>query len=87
MARHEFHSPNPPETMTEAQLDEAGVTGIDMDPAEDGLEAGIAAVFEAIRNGDGRPTDEDGDENDIADDGVTFALLSELNRLWQQASA
>lgn len=89
MASHEFHSPNPPETMTEAQLDEAGVTGIDIDPTEDGLEAGIAAAFEAIRNGDGRPADEDGEDSDsdIEDDGVTFALLSELNRLWQQAPA
>lgn len=86
MADHDLQAANPPETMTEAQLDDAGVTGIDIDPAEDDFEAGIAAVFEAIRNGDGTAAGE-AEDNEIEDDGVTFALLSELNRLWQQAPA
>lgn len=55
--------------------------------AHDDLEAGIAAVFEAIRNS-GAAFDGAADvdsEAGIDDDGATFALLSELNRLWQQA--
>lgn len=72
-----------PETMPEAALDDEGVVGIDVAPSDDGLEAGIAAVFEAIRNGGGGAAD----ETDAApgDDGATFALLSELNRLWERA--
>jgi hypothetical protein len=74
-----------PETMPEAELDDEGVVGIDLAPSDDGLEAGIAAVFEAIRNGGGGSAD----ENDEAptDSGVTFALLTELNRLWERAPA
>lgn len=55
----------------------------------DDLEAGIAAVFEAIRNNDGvldaEADAEAHDQGAIDDDGTTFALLGELNRLWQQA--
>ncbi len=50
----------------------------------DGLEAGIAAVFEAIRNGDG---DDNGEDVGVEDNGATFALLSELNRLWERLQA
>ena len=70
-----------PETMPEAELDDEGVVGIDLAPSDDGLEAGIAAVFEAIRNGGGGAND-DSDEP-AEDNGVTFALLTELNRLWE----
>jgi len=79
-----------PETMPEAALDDAGVRGIDVgvDLAPNGessLEAGIAAVFDAIRNGDEDFEDHDGDSDALPDDGgVTFALLTELNRLWER---
>lgn len=56
-------------------------------PAEsitDSLEAGIAAVFEAIRNGTTDPQD---DAAIVDDNGATFALLSELNRLWERPAA
>ena len=52
----------------------------------DGLEAGIAAVFEAIRNGDGE-LDDNGEDAEVEDNGATFALLSELNRLWERPQA
>lgn len=52
----------------------------------DGLEAGIAAVFEAIRNGDGE-LDDNGEDAQVEDNGATFALLSELNRLWERPQA
>jgi hypothetical protein len=52
----------------------------------DGLEAGIAAVFEAIRNGDG-DLDDNGEDAQVEDNGATFALLSELNRLWERPQA
>lgn len=52
----------------------------------DGLEAGIAAVFEAIRNGNGE-LDDNGDDAEVEDNGATFALLSELNRLWERPQA
>ncbi|RYE87388.1 MAG: hypothetical protein EOP19_04410, partial [Hyphomicrobiales bacterium] len=42
-----------PETMPEAVLDSEGVRGVDIVPSEDSLEAGIAAVFDSIRNGSG----------------------------------
>lgn len=74
-----------PETMPEAELDDEGVVGIDLAPSDDGLEAGIAAVFEAIRNGSGGAADEN--DEPPSDNGVTFALLSELNRLWDRAPA
>jgi hypothetical protein len=74
-----------PETMPEAALDDEGVVGIDIAPTDDGLVAGIAAVFEAIRNGGGG-ANEDGDD-EPPDDGATFALLTELNRLWDRAPA
>jgi hypothetical protein len=55
----------------------------------DDLEAGIAAVFEAIRNnGGGFDAEADSEaafDSAIDDDGATFELLGELNRLWQQA--
>ena len=79
-----------PETMPEAALDDEGVRGVDLAPTDDGLEAGIAAVFEAIRAGDDEEAadveDTDTDEADFAaeDSGVTFALLTELNRLWER---
>lgn len=79
---------NAPETMPEAALDAEGVRGVDLAPTDDGLEAGIAAVFEAIRatEGDEAAEDLDMDEPDLAPDdgGVTFALLTELNRLWER---
>lgn len=75
-----------PETMPEAVLDHDGVRGVDVAQGEDSLEAGIAAVFDAIRNGSGGEA-EDGDDGDLPDNGVTFALLSELNRLWDQQPA
>lgn len=52
----------------------------------DGLEAGIAAVFEAIRNGDG-DLEDSGEDAEVEDNGATFALLSELNRLWDRPRA
>ncbi len=52
----------------------------------DGLEAGIAAVFEAIRNGNGE-LDDNGEDAQVEDNGATFALLSELNRLWERPQA
>lgn len=52
----------------------------------DGLEAGIAAVFEAIRNGNGE-LDDNGEDAEVEDNGATFALLSELNRLWERPQA
>ena len=86
-----------PETMPEAALDDEGVVGIDVAPSDDGLEAGIAAVFDAIRNGGGGAADDGGDDSDRTsvdhddagenDDGVTFALLTELNRLWERPPA
>jgi hypothetical protein len=51
----------------------------------DGLEAGIAAVFEAIRNGD--DAHDSGEDAEVEDNGATFALLSELNRLWERPQA
>lgn len=53
----------------------------------DDLEAGIAAVFAAIRDsGVGFDGEADpGAETAVEDDGATFALLGELNRLWQQS--
>ncbi len=78
-----------PETMPEAALDDEGVRGVDvgveLSPADE-LEAGIAAVFDAIRSSDDA-MDDDGDASDAtppADTGVTFALLTELNRLWER---
>ena len=67
--------------------DESNVSPTPLPGAHDELEAGIAAVFAAIRNGGADPdTDAATDlEGAIGDDGVTFALLGELNRLWQQA--
>ena len=56
------------------------------DDSGDGLEAGIAAVFEAIRNGDG-DHDDSGEDAEVEDNGATFALLSELNRLWDRPPA
>ncbi|HEY9009806.1 MAG TPA: hypothetical protein VIN06_02200 [Devosia sp.] len=80
-----------PETMPEAALDDEGVRGVDLAPTDDGLEAGIAAVFEAIRarEDDDAAEDADADETDFVPDdgGVTFALLTELNRLWERAPA
>ena len=80
-----------PETMPEAALDDEGVVGVDIAPSDDGLEAGIAAVFEAIRNGGGGATGEGEDGGEDAepaeDSGVTFALLTELNRLWETPPA
>lgn len=80
-----------PETMHEAMLADEGVRGIDLAPIDDGLEAGIAAVFESIRSGGGTETEDadageaDADlESDAEDDGITFALLTELNRLWER---
>jgi hypothetical protein len=75
-----------PETMPEAALDDEGVIGVDVAPADEDLETGIAAVFEAIRNGDGGAA-EDGDDSPPEDNGVTFALLTELNRLWDRSPA
>ena len=75
-----------PETMPEAALDDEGVVGIDVAPADEDLETGIAAVFEAIRNGGGGAA-EDGDDTPPEDNGVTFALLTELNRLWDRSPA
>lgn len=78
---------NAPETMPEAALDDEGVRGVDLAPTDDGLEAGIAAVFEAIRASEGdEDPDVDGDEPDFSaeDSGITFALLTELNRLWER---
>jgi hypothetical protein len=72
-----------PETMPEAVLDHDGVRGVDVSPSEDSLEAGIAAVFDAIRNGSGG----EAEDGDAPDNGVTFALLTELNRLWEQPPA
>lgn len=84
-----------PETMPEAALDDEGVRGVDvgveMSPADE-LEAGIAAVFDAIRSTEmDSPEDESADESSAEDDdtapedsGVTFALLTELNRLWER---
>lgn len=73
-----------PQTMPEAALDGEGVRGVDvgveLSPADE-LEAGIAAVFDAIRSGD---DDADSDETPPQDTGVTFALLTELNRLWER---
>ena len=77
-----------PETMPEAALDDEGVRGVDvgveLSPADE-LEAGIAAVFDAIRSSD-ESSDDDADSDDPppADSGVTFALLTELNRLWER---
>jgi hypothetical protein len=79
-----------PETMPEAALDEEGVVGVDVAPSEGSLEAGIAAVFDAIRNGGGGAADAAEDEGDgipAEDSGVTFALLTELNRLWDRQPA
>ena len=86
-----------PETMPEAALDDEGVRGVDvgveMSPADE-LEAGIAAVFDAIRSTDAdspEGEDEGADESSAEEDdtppedsGVTFALLTELNRLWER---
>lgn len=80
-----------PETMPEAALDDDGVRGVDvgveLTPADE-LEAGIAAVFDAIRSGDDRAEDNIGDDESddaaLQDNGVTFALLTELNRLWER---
>ena len=76
-----------PETMPETALNDEGVRGVDVGvelaPGDESLEAGIAAVFDAIRSGDGG--DPDGDSDPLPDDsGVTFALLTELNRLWER---
>ena len=79
-----------PLTMPEAALDDEGVRGVDvsvegagldLSPGDD-LAAGIAAVFDAIRNSD---DDADADDTAPEDTGVTFALLTELNRLWERA--
>ena len=61
---------------------------------EKALEAGIAAVFDAIRSTEAdspEGEDESADESSAEDDdtapedsGVTFALLTELNRLWER---
>ncbi|HEY0855180.1 MAG TPA: hypothetical protein VGD86_10155 [Devosia sp.] len=77
-----------PETMPEAALDDEGVRGVDvgveLSPADE-LEAGIAAVFDAIRSGDDSSDDgADSDHTPPDDSGVTFALLTELNRLWER---
>jgi len=78
-----------PETMPEAALDDEGVRGVDvgveLSPADE-IEAGIAAVFDAIRNGDDS-SDETSGEGALEDSGVTFALLTELNRLWERPPA
>ena len=89
-----------PETMPETALNDEGVRGVDVGvelaPGDESLEAGIAAVFDAIRSGDddydhdpedhdGDGSDPDGDSDALPDDGgVTFALLTELNRLWER---
>jgi hypothetical protein len=89
-----------PETMPEAALNDEGVRGVDIGvelaPGDESLEAGIAAVFDAIRHGDDDADhdaedqdddreDHDGDSDALPDDGgVTFALLTELNRLWER---
>lgn len=70
-----------PETMPEAAFDDEGVVGVDIVPTQDSLEAGIAAVFDAIRNGGGGEADES-EDHPPEDNGATFALLGELNRLW-----
>ena len=84
-----------PETMPEAALDDEGVRGVDigveLSPADE-IEAGIAAVFDAIRNGDDSSDETSGegaesDEGALEDSGVTFALLTELNRLWERPPA
>jgi hypothetical protein len=85
-----------PQTMPEAALDDEGVRGIDvgveLSPADE-LEAGIAAVFDAIRSSDEHPDDgaeaDDAESDDTPpeDTGVTFALLTELNRLWERPPA
>ena len=85
-----------PETMPEAALDDEGVRGVDvgveMSPADE-LEAGIAAVFDAIRSSEANAAegsdaageaDADTDDTPPEDSGVTFALLTELNRLWER---
>jgi len=83
---------NAPETMPEAAFDHEGVRGVDLisgqelTPGDDGLAAGIAAVFDSIRNGDGFEVS-DGDDALPEDNGATFALLSELNRLWDRPPA
>jgi hypothetical protein len=82
-----------PQTMPEAALDDEGVRGVDLAIDDDALElssgdleAGIAAVFDAIRSSDAPPEDADHDADDTLpeDSGVTFALLTELNRLWER---
>ena len=88
-----------PETMPEAALNDEGVRGVDVGielaPGDESLEAGIAAVFDAIRSGDDEYDhdpgdhdgggDPDGDSDALPDNsGVTFALLTELNRLWER---
>lgn len=75
-----------PETMPEAALDDNGVRGVDIAPSDDTLEAGIAAVFDEIRNGSGGTDDTEAD-SETPDTGVTFALLTELNRLWERPPA
>lgn len=84
-----------PETMPEAALAQEGVRGVDVDvelPGADELEAGVAAVFEAIRSGEDASgaapeadmADAETDDGPLEDSGVTFALLTELNRLWER---
>ena len=74
-----------PETMPEAAFDDEGVVGVDLDPSQDSLEAGIAAVFDAIRNGGSDAAA--GSHQPPEDNGATFALLGELNRLWEHPPA
>ena len=66
--------------------DSARIETLRDDTTSDGFEAGIAAVFEAIRNGDG-DHDDSGEDAEVEDNGATFALLSELNRLWDSPQA
>jgi hypothetical protein len=87
-----------PETMPEAALDETtDVVALPMEPdelaaaepptpldgaASDTLEEGIAEIFAEIRAGDADPA-----EHEPPDDAITFALLGELNRIWQSPAA
>lgn len=52
------------------------------DEKGDGLEAGIASIFAAIRSG---KTDEALDVPALEETGATYELLAELDRLWQGA--
>ena len=87
-----------PEIMPETMLDETiDAAALPLEPDElaaaeaptplfgaapDALEEGIAEIFAEIRAGDADP-----DEHEPPDDAITFALLGELNRLWQSPAA